>query len=255
MKLVSLSALIAALWLTNAVASADNDDDHADANTLSQTVHELFLTESVFPDEQGEYQPFVAADYQRHSRDSWSTLLTVGLEYGITDRLQVSTSIPWVAIHDEGESGDGAGDLSAELFYNLTPTSEPVAFSFAAGITLPTGNEDLGFGEGAEELELTIIMAGRAADVQWQFNLGGEWTDDESELVYSVAVLPMQSHSTIVPTLELSGAETDEGGELYATPGLHWRPAENAGLGFGVPVGLSSDAEQLRVMMYYTIEF
>jgi hypothetical protein len=255
MKPVSVPALIAALCLTNAVASADDDDDHADANDLSQTVHELFLTESVFPNQQGEYQPFVAADYQRHSRDSWNTLLTVGVEYGITDRLQVSTSIPWVSIHYEGESDDGAGDLSSELFYNLIPTSEPVALSFAAGITLPTGNEDRGFGEGEEQLELTMIMAGRAADVQWQFNLGGEWTDDESELVYSVAVLPMQSHATIVLTLELSGAETDEGSELYATPGLHWRPAENAGLGFGVPIGLSSDAQHRRVMMYYTIEF
>jgi hypothetical protein len=255
MKPVSLPALIAVLWLTSAVASADNDDDHADAGTLSQTVHELFLTESVFPSEQGEYQPFVGADYQRHSRDSWSTLLTVGLEYGITDRLQFSASIPWAVTHDEGESGADAGDLGVELFYNLIPTSEPVALSFAAGIALPAGNEHRGFGEGEQELELAIILAGRAADVQWQFNFGGEWTDNESELVYSVAVLPLQSHWTIVPTLELSGAETDEGGELYATPGLHWRPAENAGWGFGVPVGLSGDVERLRVMMYYTIEF
>jgi hypothetical protein len=255
MKPVSLTAFIAALYLTNAVASADSGDDYAAANTLTQTVHELFLTESVFPNEQGEYQPFVAVDYQRHARDSWSTLLTLGLEYGITDRLQIATSIPWVAIRAERESGAGAGDLSAELFYNLISASEPLALSFAAGITLPTGNEDRGFGEGEEELELTMIMAGRVADVQWQFNLGGEWTDDESDLVYSIAVLPLRSSSTIVPTLELSGAETDEGSELYATPGLHWRPAGNAGLGFGVPVGLSSDAEHLRVMMYYTIEF
>src|SRR5687767_13153419 len=126
MKPVSLLALSAALWLTNAAASADDDDDSADGNTLSQLVHELFLTESVFPNERGEYQPFVAADYQRHSRGSWNTLLTVGLEYGITDRLQVSTAIPWVASHDEGESGDGVGDLSAELFYNLVPPSEPI---------------------------------------------------------------------------------------------------------------------------------
>jgi hypothetical protein len=247
-----IAALISVFCTSPAVA---DDDDHADANALPQAVHELFLTESVFPNEQGEYQPFVAADYQRHSSDSWNTLLNVGLEYGITDRLQASVSIPWVAIHDDDDSGSGAGDVSAELFYNLIPTTAPISLSLAAELTFPTGNEERGFGEGEEELELTVIMAGRAAATQWQFNVGGEWTEDEAELVYSLAVLPMQHHWAIVPTLELSGAETDEGSELYATPGLHWRPAENSGLGLGVPVGLTSGTENLRVMMYYTVEF
>jgi hypothetical protein len=251
MKRSLLSVLITVLCTTSASAE---DDSHTDASALPQTVHELFLTESVFPNERGEYQPTVAADYQRHSHDSWNTLFNVGLEYGITDRLQVAVSMPWVSIHEDDNSGNGAGDLSAELFYNLIPPTAAVSLSLAAELTLPTGNEDRGFGEGEQELELTMIMAGRAAAVQWQINLGGEWAEDESELVYSLAVLPMRPHWMLVPTLELSGAGTDEDRELYVTPGLHWRPADNAGLGFGVPISLG-DTEHLRLMMYYTLEF
>jgi hypothetical protein len=249
MKRSLLSVLITVLCTTNASAE---DDSHTDASALPQTVHELFLTESVFPNERGEYQPSVGADYQRHSSDSWSTLLNMGLEYGITDRLQVGLSMPWVSIHEDDHSR--AGDLSAELFYNLIPATATVSLSLAAELTLPKGNEDRRFGEGEQELELTMIMAGRAAAVQWQINLGGEWTEDESELVYSLAVLPMWPHWMLVPTLELSGAATDGGRELYVTPGLHWRPADNAGLGFGVPISISA-AGHLRLMMYYTLEF
>jgi hypothetical protein len=249
-------ALIAPLILMNAFALADCDDDHAHANALPQQVHEFFLTEAVFSNERGEYQPYIAADYRRHSADLWHTRLNVGLEYGVTDRLQVAVSIPWVAVHDADDGGgSGAGDLSAEIFYNVIPTTASIALSVAAGLVLPTGDANRGFGEDEEELELTMIMAGRAASVQWQFNLGGEWTEEQGELVYGLAMLPMQWQWTIVPTFELSGAGTDEDRELYATPGLHWRPAENAGLGFGLPVGLNSGAQRLRVMMYYTVEF
>lgn len=246
------SVLIIVLCTANASAE---DDSHTDASALPQTVHELFLTESVFPNERGEYQPSVAADYQRHSHDLLSTLLNVGLEYGITDRLQVAVSMPWVSIHEDDDSRNGAGDLSTELFYNLISATAAVSLSVAAELTLPTGNEDRGFGKGEQQLELTMIMAGRAAAMQWQMNLGGEWAKDESELVYSLAVLPMLPHWMLVPTLELSGAGTDEDRELYVTPGLHSRPADNAGLGFGVPIGVTEDTENLRLMMYYTLEF
>jgi hypothetical protein len=252
MKRTLLPVLITVLCATNASAE---DDSHTDASALPQAVHELFLTESVFPNERGEYQPSVGADYQRHSHDAWSTLLNVGLEYGITDRFQVAVSMPWVSIHGDDDSGNGAGDLSAELFYNLIPPTAAFALSLAAELTLPTGNEDRGFGEGEQQFELTMIMAGRAAAVQWQINLGGEWAEDESELFYSLAVLPMQPHWVLVPTLELSGARTDDDRELYVTPGLHWRPADNAGLGLGVPIGVIDDTERLRLMMYYTLEF
>jgi hypothetical protein len=256
MKIAFPPALLAAFCMTNGAAPAvAGEDGHSELNALPQQVHELFLTESVFPNERGEYQPFVAAEYQRHLDDSWHTLFDLGLEYGITDRLQVSASVPWVAIHDDGDSRSGAGDFSAELLYNVVPATAPVALSLAAGVTLPTGNEDRGFGEGEKVLELTMIMAGRAADVQWQLNLGGEWTQDEAELVYSLAVLPMQRPSTIVPTLELSGAESEDGRKLYGTPGLHWRPAEDHGLGLGVPVGLTHGTQHIGVMMYYTVEF
>jgi hypothetical protein len=250
-----LRALVATLCLASSVASAD-DDDQFGSDALTQQVHELFLTESVFSNERGEYQPFVAADYQRYSRDSWRTLLDVGLEYGITDRLQVSASIPWAVSHDSDAGSDnGVGDFSAEVFYSLIAPTAPVAVSFAAELVLATGDDGRAFGEGEEELELTMIMAGRAMNMQWQLNLGGEWTEEEGELLYSLAVLPTQQRWKIVPTLELSGAGTDADREFNVTPGLHWRPAENAGLGFGMPIGLTGDTDHLRVLMYYTVEF
>lgn len=216
------------------------------------------MTDSVFPNEQGELQPTVAADWQRHPLDSWNALLSVEIEYGITDRLQVSAGIPWATVHDADE-GDrsGAGDFSAEVLYNLIPVTRPLALSLAAEVTLPTGDESRDLGEGEEALEVTMILAGAAGDFQWHLNIGSEWTQEETALLYSVAVLraPTWRWSNVVPTLELSGESAEGVHQLHWTPGLHWNPSENSGLGLGIPLGLSHAPERARVMAYYTIEF
>jgi hypothetical protein len=91
--LVLLAVMVVAFW--PASARADDDDAPASTNRVKRPVEELFKTDVVYPEEQGELEVEAASVYQNHAGgDIWT--IPLSLEYGLNDRWQVEAE--WDAL-------------------------------------------------------------------------------------------------------------------------------------------------------------
>ena len=110
------AGLALALALAAAPVARADDDDAAgllvvDEDDDRQPLEEAFLTELVYPQEQGETQLTFAPFYAR-SADGKATQSLVKVEYGLTDAWQVE--LEWNAYtrrSEDDESHGGVGDL------------------------------------------------------------------------------------------------------------------------------------------------
>ncbi len=100
--------LMGALLSATTCATADDNDDHG------PPIEELFKTELVFPQEQGALQVATLPTY-RDGPEGSAFVLPVGLEYGITDSLQIEAEYEF-ASGDRKFLEGGIREDSQELY-------------------------------------------------------------------------------------------------------------------------------------------
>lgn len=135
----------------------------ADEDEGGPPIEELFKTELVFPQEQGELQLGTLPTY-RDGPKGTAFVLPIGLEYGITDSLQIEAE--WDAYinadaTEDDESGSGQGNLSLGLMYSRIDIGDS-GFHIAAGFEYEFASGDGKFLEGGnreDSQELYLIFA------------------------------------------------------------------------------------------------
>mgnify|MGYP001824644750 FL=1 len=147
------------LFCIQAFAVEEEDDAYPEQDFL-------FFLEEAYTQDQGEWQFSLAAGYfdnlleeetdgqavSNRRTDLWLGLL--GVEYGITNRLQIEFELPYLRQEieeDEATGGDrGVGDVEFVLGYALIEEgSGSPQLTAGLEIIAPTGDEDAGLGAGA----------------------------------------------------------------------------------------------------------
>lgn len=242
-----------------------------------QPVQEVFQTELVYPQEKGELQLTLGTTFHRNS--AWNAFRTpVSLEYGLTNRWQVG--FEWDASSfkrefDDAEYQRGIGDLRLETkysFMNIAGSSYHAAIGFE--VQLPTANVRKGLTEGCVEYEPFVAVARdfpslNRTQIFAHVGLGlmqRVKTADEGDELEPVAHELNVNTGVFVPfrkarfTAEVNWETNrwnNHGDEsaLYFTPGVIFQPASNWEFGFGVPVGATRSADNVRAIFKFVREF
>ena len=195
---------------------------------LPQLAQELFLAETVQPQERGQVQ------LTAHSRFQGGPHTRLLGEYGITGRFQASLVTPAL----EGGADDDEKPWELGVLYALLPGGSPFALSLSLEASLAEGE--------APEWEPALIAARRWGRVQLHGSVSTGLAEPDAAVAGTAAALLDAGRFT--PTLELVWSAA---GEEMAVPGAFFRPRDGVEVGVGVPVCLSCgrSPRQLRAML------
>ncbi|HET7462461.1 MAG TPA: hypothetical protein VFJ82_14505 [Longimicrobium sp.] len=224
MKTLRLPLALFALFVVRAPLAAQAE--------LPQLAQELFVAETVYPQERGEVQltAFTPVSDAEHPR-------LLG-EYGITGRLQLSLVTPALGSDVTGEENA----WEAAVLYALLPEASPVAVSVEMEVSLA---EDQ-----AAHWEPALIAARGFGPVQLHGSVRTELDDPGDEVTGALAALIDAGRLT--PTLE---AVWDAAGDDLLVAGLFVHPTEHVEAGIGVPVCLDCHEPPHGVRLMATVEF
>ncbi len=235
-----------------------------------QVIQDVFQTELVYPQEKGEFQ-FSFNPAYRQSSDAIDSSFPIVVEYGLSEKWQVSFN--WNTLQnnfsDSESAVSGVGDLELGTqysFMNIYDTGFHVAFGFEFVMLL--SNKEKGLGEKRWEYEPYVLGAidfpslnnsqlFMQAGIDFVQNEFGENELEGNELNLSGGIfIPFNK---IVFTSELSWCtgwiDSEDGNELYLTPGIIFDLPGNWETGFGIPVGLNKQSDKFMILALLTFEF
>lgn len=267
---------IALVSFSPSFARADADADAGSTNSQKRPIEELFKTDLVYPQEEGELELELASVYQNHSGgDTWT--LPVSLEYGLTDRWQVESE--WDALVQRYPRNQpvarGVGDVdvgSQYSFMNIGGSLWHLAARFS--VQFPVGDVNKDLSEGFVEYQPALILARDFPELhhtQFFTEIGASWVQrvnrpkDAADAEPAAHELNLGSGFLVLfpraaATLEFNwannkwnhhGAEN----ELYVTPGCLWRARRNVEIGLGIPIGLNHGSDRFDVLAHLVWEF
>lgn len=242
-----LVSLIGALLHTPVTSFADDDAGKA------QPLNDFFQTESVFNQEQGEWQVRLGSDFEKNDTAK-TTDISTGLEYGITDNLQIELEhTPYTRIKpadDAEETVNGRGNTSLGLQKNWMNVAGS-ANSFAVGYEheFANGDDDI-IGDDAKDSDTFYLTAARelskSGNTQATLQVGNERNDGENETFANLAAF--HAADRYVLTGEYNWSEEDS----WITPGIFWKPTKGLEVGAGVGIGVNdTDGHRLLTRLNY----
>jgi len=255
--------------------AGDDDQQSATQGTYEQPLQEVFQTELVYPQERGEVQLTFAPQFAaENKRDLLRYSLEI--EYGLTDAWQVGLDWDSLVLSDApGTKTSGIGDLELETqysFMNITDFDVHAAFKF--GVGFPTGSAKRGLSEGFMEYEPSVLLAKDfpiLSYCQLFTQIGARFVDrvkdpaeDEErepaahEFFWSSGVfLPtawgVLSNELIWATNTWNNKGEEE--KLFYTPGVVIPFAGGWEVGMGVPIGLTKQSDDVRIIGHVIYEF
>jgi hypothetical protein len=234
-----LFVLTALLLLPGAARGQEGEE------SAPELVQDFFLLDAVYPQEQGEWQLSLAPTLDRGDEEDVLTT-EASFEYGITDRLQVEGTVPYVSLDPEdGETASGLGDAELGVLYAVRKPLLPLAISTGLEVTLPTGDEDEDLGEGETRGGPFVLVARQvgAAQVHGGLSLSfGGGTEVEGGVAAVAPAGPLRV------TLELAGESGDED-ELRLAPGLLFPVGEGDEIGIAFAAGLTSATPDWAILV------
>ncbi|MCB9551008.1 MAG: hypothetical protein H6705_03820 [Myxococcales bacterium] len=216
-----------------AIATDDDDDDDDDAGEgPRQMVEELFAIELAFPQEAGEVQLTLAFDEAGGHNVEVLGLELEG-EVGLTDFLQLSAAVPFAALLAPAPAEDayGLGDVEVGVLAAFVPHPRLV-LAAAVEVTLPTGDDERGLGEGEIGYGPSLRAALDAAGAQWHAFAGLE-LGDEIGVEYGLGVTVLVDDDWAL-SLEGLGEAEAECNCIEVVPGIVWRGMRALQVGVGV---------------------
>lgn len=175
-------------------------------------IEEFFHSEAVRSEEKGELQSTLDAEsFRKNGSDAG-----LDFEYGVTDRLQINTELPY-GIRSAGQSEVPLSWSSVNVgtVYQFIRSSHPFALSAGLGANIPTTTR----GEFAWEPE--ILAAKQFGPMQLHASFMADLANGSREYEYNLATV-VNLHSTWFPTVEFNARRTDTGSNLfYFTPGIY----------------------------------
>jgi hypothetical protein len=192
---------------------------------------------------------------------------TVEAAMGITDWAQGELKIPYLRIDpDPGSKESGISDLVLEGKASLRQGSSPIGLvpiDLAAGfrIALPTGDEDEGLGR--EHAAFGLFAAASYPFFAWLAGHGEIWTEWQSEekplhgVNIAAELYPWIKELSLLAAINYS-REGSESAAVAFVPGAEYRfktPNPRMSVGLGLPIGITSRAEDFGVIADFQVRF
>lgn len=149
---------------------------------VSYAAHPL-ITDDTGTQGKGKVQIEINSEFSRDKeKEGGLTIKETGgevatiISYGITDDKDIIVGVPyqWFRTKEDADvvsQQDGISDLSLELKWRFFE-KEGLSFAIKPGITIPTGNEDRGFGTGRVTYKLFFITTKEVDPFTFHLNLG-----------------------------------------------------------------------------------
>ena len=204
--------------------------------------------------EQGELQVTFGTSFEDDGTLE-TTELFIGIEYGITDWLEVGIAVPYLFLlprpSDERDV-DGVGDVTLSASLGLV-ARDPFLIAVSLDATLPTGDEQKSLGEGNGVWEPSLVMDVALGDAELVFGVGGEFARHISVFAFEVTLA--YPFDEIVPSIGVEGSIDGDEKEVSLVPGIGFPIANNVELSVEVPIGLSDVSPNWQVTIELTFGF
>jgi hypothetical protein len=250
---------------------AVSGDQHAFAQELSLEQRqplELVFADSIVPQDRHELMLTTGIWLFRHG-DLRHQSLTQKVEWGLSDRLQISTFAHLFERSNEtGQNETGVGDIEIGGRYTWPTVASPfthIAVAIDAGF--PTGDPLRGIGEGAYTVSPSLLFSHEFQAGKYQFfsTNGAEFVtahrqvggDAPHHTFFSNSGLAMRlGHGWAVGELSVNTNEWSGEGDTQValSPAYVWRLARRTELLLGVPVGLTSSTDRVGAVIKFTFE-
>jgi hypothetical protein len=231
---------------------------------------ELVFADSIVPQDRHEMMLTTGGWYSRPRGDIHDALLTQKIEWGVSDKLQISTFVNALrSSNQNGSTSTGMGDLEIGARYTWATVGSPfthIAVAFDAGF--PTGNPAKALGEGAYTVSPSLLLSHEFTNSKYQV-----FTTDGLELVlahrnvgssdvpyhslFSNSGMSMHlGHGWAIGELSASSDRWSGGRDTQAsfTPSYVWRLARRSELLLGIPIGLTSSTNRIGGVVKFTFE-
>lgn len=176
--------------------------------------------------------------------------------YGISDNADIVFGVPyqWIKVEEDGvetSDEDGISDVSVELKWRFYE-KDGLGFAIKPGITLPTGDEDKGLGNGRASCSLTFITTKEAGP--WAFHINAGYMRNEYELAEDEEAnrkdlwyLSLASEYGATDALRLvanvgierNPDKTSDTHPAFVLGGIIYSLSEDVDIDFGVKAGLN----------------
>lgn len=267
-----LAVAVAGTLLLGGARTAAEEPESPRENPLE----ELFLTDVVYPQEQGEWQFTLAPNFRREQHGR-GLEVPISIEYGISDAWQIE--LEWTAFHlrkpDGERTAGGIGDLELGTQYSFLNLGGS-DFHLAPRLTVefPLGDIDRELTEGFVDYEPSLILARdfpslHHLQVFTQIGLSfvqrAKSPEDPSDrepaahqLRWSSGMfLPFDRWVTSLEVSVLNNRWNHDGEEhlVYLAPGFTWRLTHDVEVGIGVPIGLNRQSDRYQIISSLVFEF
>lgn len=196
----------------------------------------------------------------KEGADRYSTGASAELSYGLLEKLDMMVTVPWQGWHSHGISESGLGDVLLEVKF-LAAQRNGWSLAAKPGFSLPAGNEARSLGAGKGGVWVYGI-AGRAAG-PWQFYLNAGYllnrnsSDERENIIKGSAAAGLG----VLPKLRIAAefaAQTNPDKSSSSHPltsvfGLVWSPHPALALDAGARFGLTRSADQLGLLLGFTL--
>jgi hypothetical protein len=213
---------------------------------MPEYIQEFFMSDAVRSQEKGELQVTLASD----SRRRMGSNAELELEYGLTNRLQISAELPYGITpgNEEGEDLPGWSSIRIGTLYQIIRSDRPFALSVGIMAEVPVRpGDELG-------IQPTILVAKSFRRLQIHASALADITEGRPELEYNLAsVYPVKRRW--FPTLEFNGRRAGAMNSFYVTPGLYRHLRHRVEIGIGSPLGAGGIASRAGVVAVMSWEF
>jgi hypothetical protein len=236
-----------------------------------------FLIEEAYNQEAGVVQHIFNLGYRVNrlsGPDDREWVLTFTQEWPVFSQThQFSYTVPYSWEKSGGVRSDGVGDVLLNYrFQAFTETERRPAFAPRLSVILPTGDEDKGFGDGTVGAQINLPVS-KVVSERWTVhgNAGLTWLPDVqnrdlqsynlgASAIYAVSEnfnLMLEGVANWEETVEDSGRSRRRLSAIIS-PGARyaWNLANDTQVvaGIGVPIGLTSEAPDFGVILYFSVE-
>ncbi|HSW62063.1 MAG TPA: transporter [Dissulfurispiraceae bacterium] len=186
---------------------------------------------------------------------------------GVHDRADVVLGIPyqWFFVREDGERtgrADGLSDISLDLKWRFF---EQDGWSLAAkpGVSLPTGDDDRGLGNGRATYRMFVIGTKELAPWAFHVNLGyirnENKAEDRKNLWHASAAAEVEVVKDLKAVanvgVERNAEATSSTNPAFALGGLIYQISEQFSIDGGVKFGLTKPSSDTTYLLGMTIKF
>ncbi|MBI5846485.1 MAG: transporter [Nitrospirae bacterium] len=205
------------------------------------------ITDDTGTQGKGKFQIEVNAE---HANDNGNTETALGatLSTGLLDNVDLVIGSPYIFLREKDENGhwnreDGISDLSLALKWRFYE-HEGLSLALKPGMTLATGDEAKGFGDGKPTYSLFLITTKELEPFTFHLNLGYVLNRSELRDIFHYSLALEYAAAKSIKIVGNVGGETNPDKEssthpLFVLGGLIYKVTDSFDIDFGVKAGLN----------------